>query len=333
MIWMSSDGFSSPPIADHTSAIERSSDGGSATRRITGTGAFFSDAAQQVGRQRLGGEEGAEQRRQQPVLVLGPLRPGGDQVRQPEPPRRRPALHHAAGLIADVAPDDLPPVEVLADVVQVEVDRGRVPARDPFLGRRVEQHLDARPVEGVAPDERFERLVDVLDHRPKTGSWRWTARQPVGGIRSGPRRRPIGQTWPPQRRSARSLRRPGSAASLRSTHSAQRGEAQCRQYLSPGVYVEEVEAGSRPIEGVGTAVAAFVGLAARGPTNTPTLVTNWSQFVSAFGDFMEGAYLAHAVYGYFLNGGGAAYVVRIGGDGARRHAHGPSCPAPEGQPS
>ena len=36
-------------------------------------------------------------------------------------------------------------------------------------------------------------------------------------------------------------------------------------YLSPGVYVEEVEAGSRPIEGVGTAVAAFVGLAARGP--------------------------------------------------------------------
>ena len=36
-------------------------------------------------------------------------------------------------------------------------------------------------------------------------------------------------------------------------------------YLSPGVYVEEVEAGSRPIEGVGTAVAAFVGLAAAGP--------------------------------------------------------------------
>ncbi len=51
-------------------------------------------------------------------------------------------------------------------------------------------------------------------------------------------------------------------------------------YLSPGVYVEEVEAGSRPIEGVGTAVAAFVGLAGRGPANTPTLVTNWSQFTS-----------------------------------------------------
>jgi phage tail sheath protein FI len=88
------------------------------------------------------------------------------------------------------------------------------------------------------------------------------------------------------------------------------------QYLSPGVYVEEVEAGSRPIEGVGTAVAAFVGIADRGPFNAPTLVTNWSQFTQTFGEFVEGAYLAHAVYGYFLNGGGACYVVRLGGDGA-----------------
>ena len=93
-------------------------------------------------------------------------------------------------------------------------------------------------------------------------------------------------------------------------------------YLSPGVYIEEVEAGSRPIEGVGTAVAAFVGLAARGPANTPTLVTNWSQFTQTFGDFIEGSYLAHAVYGYFLNGGGAAYVVRIGADGAMPTATG-----------
>ena len=88
------------------------------------------------------------------------------------------------------------------------------------------------------------------------------------------------------------------------------------QYLSPGVYVEEVEAGSRPIEGVGTAVAAFVGLAALGPVDTPTLVTNWSQFSQTFGDFMDGSYLAHAVYGYFLNGGGAAYIVRIGANGS-----------------
>jgi len=91
-------------------------------------------------------------------------------------------------------------------------------------------------------------------------------------------------------------------------------------YLSPGVYVEEVDSGSRPIEGVGTAVAAFVGLAETGPFNTPTLVTNWSQYMQVFGDFVEGTYLAQAVYGYFQNGGGACYIVRIGAGGEEKVA-------------
>jgi uncharacterized protein len=85
-------------------------------------------------------------------------------------------------------------------------------------------------------------------------------------------------------------------------------------YLSPGVYVEEVASGSQPIEGVGTAVAAFVGFATQGPFNTPTLVSNWEKFSDTFGDFVEGGHLAHAVYGYFLNGGGNCYVIRVGGD-------------------
>ena len=84
------------------------------------------------------------------------------------------------------------------------------------------------------------------------------------------------------------------------------------QYLSPGVYVEEVASGSQPIEGVGTAVASFVGIAENGPFNEPTLVTNWTQFTANFGDLIKGSYLGHAVYGFFLNGGGAAYIVRIG---------------------
>ncbi|OKI06177.1 phage tail protein [Streptomyces sp. CB02923] len=84
-------------------------------------------------------------------------------------------------------------------------------------------------------------------------------------------------------------------------------------YLSPGVYVEEVASGSRPIEGVGTSVAAFVGLAPTGPLNEPTLVTNWTQYVTSFGAFTDGYYLAHSVYGFFNNGGSAAYVVRVGG--------------------
>jgi uncharacterized protein len=91
-------------------------------------------------------------------------------------------------------------------------------------------------------------------------------------------------------------------------------------YLSPGVYVEELDTGSRPIEGVGTAVAAFVGLAEKGPFNTPTLVTNWSQFVSIFGEFVEDTYLALSVFGYFQNGGGAAFIVRIGSGGTEQAA-------------
>jgi phage tail sheath protein FI len=84
-------------------------------------------------------------------------------------------------------------------------------------------------------------------------------------------------------------------------------------YLTPGVYVEEVQSGARPIEGVGTAVAAFVGFAETGPFHTPTLVTSWDQYTRTFGGFTEGTYLAHSVHGYFANGGGTAYVVRVGG--------------------
>src|SRR5581483_6991684 len=106
-------------------------------------------------------------------------------------------------------------------------------------------------------------------------------------------------------------------------------------YLTPGVYVEEVTSGKKPIEGVGTAVAAFVGLAPGGPVTIPMRIANWSQFVRIYGDtthpdngpFMEGAYLAHAVYGYFQNGGTLCWVVRVGVDengkvSARRPAGG-----------
>ena len=101
-------------------------------------------------------------------------------------------------------------------------------------------------------------------------------------------------------------------------------------YLSPGVYVEEVASGSRPIEGVGTAVGAFVGFAPEGPLNEPVLVTNWSQYVAAFGEFTDGYYLAHAVYGFFNNGGTTCYVVRVGGTSQDGGGSAPKqLPAPE----
>ena len=99
-------------------------------------------------------------------------------------------------------------------------------------------------------------------------------------------------------------------------------------YASPGVYVEVVDKGTKPIESAGASIAAFVGITAEAsrkslnPTtgertpvesmlNKPTLVTSWTQYTDLFGDFVTGAYTPDAVYGYFNNGGGAAYIVSI----------------------
>jgi phage tail sheath protein FI len=93
-------------------------------------------------------------------------------------------------------------------------------------------------------------------------------------------------------------------------------------YLTPGVYVEEVSSGSKPIEGVGTAVAAFIGLTPGGPVNKPMRISNWTQFANLYGDpenpdngpFMEGAFLAHSVFGFFQNGGQLAWIIRVGSE-------------------
>jgi uncharacterized protein len=86
---------------------------------------------------------------------------------------------------------------------------------------------------------------------------------------------------------------------------------------TPGVYIQEGPPAGRPIEGVATSVAAFVGLAPAGPVNTPTQVTSWTDFARTFGTgqngpYMEGAYLAHCVKGFFNNGGTIAWIVRVG---------------------
>jgi uncharacterized protein len=93
-------------------------------------------------------------------------------------------------------------------------------------------------------------------------------------------------------------------------------------YFAPGVYVEEVDRGSRPIEGVSTSVAGFIGFTEdiRGGAELykPMLVTSWTQYLeyfarrnsNGFTDF--DAYLPFSVRGYFLNGGGRCWVTSIG---------------------
>jgi uncharacterized protein len=96
-------------------------------------------------------------------------------------------------------------------------------------------------------------------------------------------------------------------------------------YLTPGVYVEEVELGPPPITGVSTSIAGFVGVAQMGPTTgQPTLVTSFSDFERVYGGFLPesvdpddtSTFLAYAVQGFFQNGGQILYVERIVGAGA-----------------
>ena len=84
-----------------------------------------------------------------------------------------------------------------------------------------------------------------------------------------------------------------------------------KEYLRPGVFVEEVPAGAFPIEGVGTTTGAFLGIASRGALNAPRLITNWTQFQKHFGSYRRDSFLAYDVNGFFLNGGRRCYVVRV----------------------
>jgi phage tail sheath protein FI len=78
----------------------------------------------------------------------------------------------------------------------------------------------------------------------------------------------------------------------------------------PGVYVQEISSGVRPIQIASTSTAAFVGLAQMGPAQ-PTLVTNWTEFQRYYGTYISDGYLAHSVFQYFNNGGRQCYVVRV----------------------
>ncbi len=93
-------------------------------------------------------------------------------------------------------------------------------------------------------------------------------------------------------------------------------------YFAPGVYVEEIDRGSRPIEGVQTNIAGFIGFTEDVRSGAeqfkPMLVSSWSQYLEYFAkqdsdgytDF--NAYLPFAVNGWFLNGGGRCWVTSIG---------------------
>lgn len=87
-------------------------------------------------------------------------------------------------------------------------------------------------------------------------------------------------------------------------------------YLHPGVYVEEIPSGSKPIEGVGTSTAAFVGYTTKGSIGEPELILKWDDYDRQYGGIRDtgaaqGDPMGFSVSAFFQNGGTRAYIVRI----------------------
>ena len=102
------------------------------------------------------------------------------------------------------------------------------------------------------------------------------------------------------------------------------------EYLSPGVYIEEIDTGPKPIAAVATSTAGAVGVALRGPT-TPTLITNYGDFVRVYGgplsipdEATQGVWdqrghywqAAEAIKAFFDEGGARVYYQRVVPHGA-----------------
>ena len=93
------------------------------------------------------------------------------------------------------------------------------------------------------------------------------------------------------------------------------------ELLHPGVYVFEISSGVRPIEGVSTSTAAFIGVTDKGqiPGTTlpngkmavPQMVTSFTDYVRNFGGYRVDSFLTYAVKALFDNGGRRLYIIRV----------------------
>jgi len=101
------------------------------------------------------------------------------------------------------------------------------------------------------------------------------------------------------------------------------------EYLSPGVYVEEVSFRSKSIEGVATSTTGFAGMTRYGPvhftggplTSEPRLIGSFTEFESVYGglELLHAptvaddrlSYTAHAARAFFMNGGTRLYISRV----------------------
>jgi phage tail sheath protein FI len=80
----------------------------------------------------------------------------------------------------------------------------------------------------------------------------------------------------------------------------------------PGVYIEEVASGVRPILAAATSTAVFIGVAEKGSLSEAVKVYNFTEYQNLYGGFLNTSYLSHSVYQFFNNGGSQCYIIRVG---------------------
>ena len=119
-----------------------------------------------IGRERMDLQEPHQHAAEQPVLVLGSLRPRRDEVREVVPTGGKGAPGHEAVAVAAVLHERLSPIKVLADVIQEDVETGAVASGCPISSRRVKHDVDVICYARVASEEGANRVVHVLEHNP-----------------------------------------------------------------------------------------------------------------------------------------------------------------------
>lgn len=83
------------------------------------------------------------------------------------------------------------------------------------------------------------------------------------------------------------------------------------EFSYPGVYVREVPSGPAPVQSASVSTGSMVGFTLRGETDTPRLVTSFSEFSSVFGGFTASSLLPTSAFAFFANGGTRLRVVRV----------------------
>jgi phage tail sheath protein FI len=83
------------------------------------------------------------------------------------------------------------------------------------------------------------------------------------------------------------------------------------EYLSPGIFIEEVNTGGQQVDSIGTSTMSTVGWLERGPVDTAIVVTSIDDFQRKFGEYTNASRVPITVQAFFANGGSRAYVVRV----------------------